>query len=125
MDEVRVVRRRTYVWPVVIAVIILALVIAWAFFSMGGTPTDVDHLEIQSRTRFLEDPERRIHDLWTDAVAVRDGNGPIRHSHLSWPWTLKAGAGTPSWRTLASSPGTADCTLNGTRVQARGGREET
>ena len=41
MDEVRVVRRRTYVWPVVIAVIILALVIAWAFFSMGGTPTDV------------------------------------------------------------------------------------
>ena len=34
MDEVRVVRRRTYIWPVVIAVIILAIVIAWAFFAM-------------------------------------------------------------------------------------------
>ena len=34
MDEVRVVRRRTHIWPVVIAVIILAIVIAWAFFAM-------------------------------------------------------------------------------------------
>jgi uncharacterized protein YpmB len=32
MDEVRVVRRRTYIWPVVIAIIILAIVLAWAFF---------------------------------------------------------------------------------------------
>jgi hypothetical protein len=36
MDEVRVVRRRTYGWPVIIAIILLAIVIAWAFFSMDG-----------------------------------------------------------------------------------------
>jgi hypothetical protein len=35
MDEVRVVRRRTYIWPVVIAIIILAIVIAWALFGMN------------------------------------------------------------------------------------------
>lgn len=35
MDEVRVVRRRTYVWPVIIALIILAIVIAWAFFGLN------------------------------------------------------------------------------------------
>jgi hypothetical protein len=32
MDEVRIVRRRTYVWPAVIAVIVLALVIAFVLF---------------------------------------------------------------------------------------------
>ena len=40
MDEVRIVRRRTYVWPVVIAVIVLALVIAFVLFmnrTGGGT----------------------------------------------------------------------------------------
>jgi hypothetical protein len=35
MDEVRVVRRRTYIWPVVIAIIILAIVLAWALFGMN------------------------------------------------------------------------------------------
>ena len=32
MDEVRIVRKRTHVWPVVIAVVVLALVIAYVFF---------------------------------------------------------------------------------------------
>jgi hypothetical protein len=36
MDEVRIVRRRTHIWPVVIAIIILALVVIWALFSMNG-----------------------------------------------------------------------------------------
>jgi hypothetical protein len=46
MDEVRVVRRRTHIWPVVIAVIILAIVIAWAFFAMdrGVVEPDIGHL---------------------------------------------------------------------------------
>ena len=38
MDDVRVVRRRSYVWPVVIAIVVLALIIAWALFGLG---TDV------------------------------------------------------------------------------------
>lgn len=38
MDEVRVVRRRTHVWPIVIAVVVLALVIAWAFFAANNGP---------------------------------------------------------------------------------------
>jgi multisubunit Na+/H+ antiporter MnhC subunit len=36
MDEVRIIRRRTYAWPVIIALIILALVIAFAFITMNG-----------------------------------------------------------------------------------------
>ena len=32
MDEVRIVRRRTYVWPVLIAVILLALVLVYVVF---------------------------------------------------------------------------------------------
>jgi hypothetical protein len=32
MDEVRIVRKRTHVWPIVIAVVVLALVIAYVFF---------------------------------------------------------------------------------------------
>jgi hypothetical protein len=40
MDDVRVIRRRTHVWPVVIALIVLALVIAWALFGMNGGPRD-------------------------------------------------------------------------------------
>jgi hypothetical protein len=36
MDEVRIVRRRTHVWPVVIAVVILALVIAFVLFMNNG-----------------------------------------------------------------------------------------
>lgn len=32
MDEVRIVRKRTHVWPVVAAVVVLAIVIAYVFF---------------------------------------------------------------------------------------------
>ena len=32
MDEVRIVRRRTRIWPIVVAVVILALVIAFVLF---------------------------------------------------------------------------------------------
>lgn len=40
MDEVRIVRKRTHVWPVVIAVVVLALVIAFVLFMnhTGNTP---------------------------------------------------------------------------------------
>jgi hypothetical protein len=38
MDEVRIVRRRTHVWPVVIALIVLAFVIAFALFALRGGP---------------------------------------------------------------------------------------
>ena len=40
MDEVRIVRKRTHVWPVVIAVVVLALVIAFVLFMnhTGSTP---------------------------------------------------------------------------------------
>jgi len=36
MDEVSIVRRRTHVWPVVIAVVILALVIAFVLLMNKG-----------------------------------------------------------------------------------------
>jgi hypothetical protein len=40
MDEVRIVRKRTHVWPVVIAIVVLALVIAFVLFMnrTGSTP---------------------------------------------------------------------------------------
>ena len=38
MDDVGTVRRRTHIWPVVIALIILAVVIAFALFAMKGGP---------------------------------------------------------------------------------------
>jgi hypothetical protein len=38
MDEVRIVRRRTFGWPVAIAVIVLLIVIAYAMFGMDTTP---------------------------------------------------------------------------------------
>lgn len=41
MDEVRVVRRRTHIWPIVIAIIVLAIVIAWAFFAMDAAQTEL------------------------------------------------------------------------------------
>ena len=40
MDEVRIIRRRTHVWPVVIAVVILALVIAFVLLMNNGTATN-------------------------------------------------------------------------------------
>ena len=36
MDEVQIVRKRTHIWPIVIALIVLALVIAYAIFAVGG-----------------------------------------------------------------------------------------
>jgi len=40
MDEVRIVRRRTYIWPIVIAVVVLALVLAYVlFFNRTGGET--------------------------------------------------------------------------------------
>ena len=36
MDEVRIVRRRTHVWPIVIALVVLVLVIAYAFSTMNS-----------------------------------------------------------------------------------------
>jgi uncharacterized integral membrane protein len=41
MDEVRIVRKRTHVWPVVIALVILALVIAFVFFMNHGPANTV------------------------------------------------------------------------------------
>ena len=41
MDEVRIVRHRTHIWPVVIAVIVLALVIAYVFFGRSGPAEQV------------------------------------------------------------------------------------
>lgn len=36
MDEVRIVRHRTHIWPVIIAVILLAIVIGYVFFARNG-----------------------------------------------------------------------------------------
>ncbi len=42
MDEVRIVRRRTHIWPVIIAVVILALVIAFVLFMNRGADATRD-----------------------------------------------------------------------------------
>ena len=39
MDEVRIVKHRTHIWPVIIALVILAIVIAYVFFARNG-PAD-------------------------------------------------------------------------------------
>ena len=41
MDEVRIVRHRTHIWPVIIALIVLALVIGYVFFSRSGPAEQV------------------------------------------------------------------------------------
>ena len=41
MDEVRIVRHRTHVWPVIIAVIVLAIVIGYVFFAKRGPASQV------------------------------------------------------------------------------------
>ena len=41
MDEVRIVKHRTHIWPVVLAVIVLALVIAYVLFAMNGPAEQV------------------------------------------------------------------------------------
>ncbi|HEX5110419.1 MAG TPA: hypothetical protein VFV95_18340 [Vicinamibacterales bacterium] len=38
MDEVRVVRRRTLAWPLLIAILIVVIIVGWLLFSMRGTP---------------------------------------------------------------------------------------
>ena len=41
MDEVRIVRHRTHIWPVLVALIVLALVIGYVFFAKGGPASQV------------------------------------------------------------------------------------
>ena len=41
MDEVRIVRHRTHVWPVIIALVVLALVIGYVFFAKRGPASQV------------------------------------------------------------------------------------
>ena len=36
MDEVRIVKHRTHIWPVIIALIVLAIVIGYVFFAVNG-----------------------------------------------------------------------------------------
>ena len=52
MDEVRIVRHRTHVWPVIIAVIVLALVIGYVFFAKRGPASQVgwnqDHIVLSA-----------------------------------------------------------------------------
>jgi hypothetical protein len=37
MEDVRIIRRRTHVWPVIVALVVLALVIAYVFFMMNSS----------------------------------------------------------------------------------------
>ena len=39
MDEVRIVKHRTHIWPVILALVVLALVIGYVLFAMNG-PSD-------------------------------------------------------------------------------------
>ena len=39
MYEVRIVKHRTHIWPVIIALVVLAIVIAYVFFAING-PAD-------------------------------------------------------------------------------------
>jgi hypothetical protein len=41
MDEVRIVKHRTHIWPVIIALVVLALVIAYVFFTINGPSNQV------------------------------------------------------------------------------------
>ena len=41
MDEVRIVKHRTHIWPVIIALVVLALVIAYVLFAMNGPASQV------------------------------------------------------------------------------------
>jgi hypothetical protein len=41
MDEVRIVKKRTIVWPIVAAVVLLALVIAFVMFRNSGATQDI------------------------------------------------------------------------------------
>ena len=46
MDEVRIVKHRTHVWPVIIALIVLALVIGYVWFAMTGPASQVGWSEL-------------------------------------------------------------------------------
>lgn len=41
MDEVRIVKHRTHIWPVIIALIVLAIVIGYVLFAMNGPSEQV------------------------------------------------------------------------------------
>jgi hypothetical protein len=41
MDEVRIVRHRTHIWPLILAIILLAIVIGYVFFSERGPAKQV------------------------------------------------------------------------------------
>jgi hypothetical protein len=41
MDEVRIVKHRTHIWPVIIALVVLAIVIAYVFFAINGPSNQV------------------------------------------------------------------------------------
>ena len=41
MDEVRIVKHRTHIWPVIIALIVLAIVIGYVLFAMNGPSKQV------------------------------------------------------------------------------------
>ena len=41
MDEVRIIKQRTHIWPIIIALVVLALVIAYALFSSNGPAAQV------------------------------------------------------------------------------------
>jgi len=41
MDEVRIVKHRTHIWPVIIALVILAIIIGYVLFAMNGPASQV------------------------------------------------------------------------------------
>ena len=41
MDEVRIVKHRTHIWPVIIALVVLAIVIGYVLFAMNGPANQV------------------------------------------------------------------------------------
>jgi hypothetical protein len=47
MDEVRIVKHRTHIWPVIIALVVLAIVIAYVFFAMNGPANEVGWNELR------------------------------------------------------------------------------
>ena len=47
MDEVRIVKHRTHIWPVIIALVVLAIVIAYVFFTINGPANQVGWNELQ------------------------------------------------------------------------------
>ena len=47
MDEVRIVKHRTHIWPVIIALIVLAIVIGYVLFAMNGPSKQVGWSEVE------------------------------------------------------------------------------